>query len=105
MIPLHELDAPTFAGGRVLFFRGGNCPLLAHDIPHPMGDPDEDGGLPGEDEDDDEEDEEEEDEEEEDEEPMQLCGGARFAPQHKLRNSGIIKPLRRLRAKFSRSHF
>jgi hypothetical protein len=57
---------------------------MPHDIPHPIGDPDEDEELPGEDGD-------EEDEEDDDEEPMQLCGvvnaaarpAAVFAPQHK----------------------
>jgi hypothetical protein len=39
---------------------------MPHDIPHPIGDPDEDEGLPGEDDEDDEEDEDD------DEEPMQL---------------------------------
>ena len=73
MILLHELDAPTFTGGRVLFFRGGDSPLLAHDIPHPIGDPDEDEGLPGDDDDDDED-----DDGEDDEEPMQLRGGRPF---------------------------
>ena len=43
---------------------------VPHDIPHPIGDPDEDEGLPG-------EDDEDEEDEDDDEEPMQLRG--RFA--------------------------
>jgi hypothetical protein len=43
----------------------GGFGVDGHDIPHPIGDPDEDEGLPGED---DEEDEEDED----DEEPLQV---------------------------------
>ncbi len=39
----------------------------AHDIPHPIGDPDEDEELPGSD-----DDEDDNDDEEDDEEPMQL---------------------------------
>ena len=43
---------------------------MPHDIPHPIGDPDEDEELPG---DDDEDGEDEDDEDDEDdEEPMQL---------------------------------
>jgi hypothetical protein len=37
----------------------------AHDIPHPIGDPDDDEELPG-------DDDEDEDEDEDDEEPMQV---------------------------------
>lgn len=50
-------------------------PRFAHDIPHPIGDPDEDDELPGDDEDDDEEDEDD------DEEPLQVRGrgGSRVA--------------------------
>ena len=62
-----------------------------HDIPHPIGDPDEDEGLPDSEDD-------EDDEEEEDEEPLQVQGrpqGLGFAPQHIFGFSGIIKPLRR----------
>ena len=36
---------------------------VPHDIPHPIGDPDEDEGLPGEDDEGDDDDEEDEDEE------------------------------------------
>jgi len=43
---------------------------VPHDIPHPIGDPDEDEGLPGED--DEDEDDEDEEDEDDDEEPMQL---------------------------------
>ena len=38
---------------------------MPHDIPHPIGDPDEDAGLPG-------EDDQDEEDEDDDEEPMQL---------------------------------
>ncbi len=49
-------------------FRAGSRTLApGHDIPHPIGDPDEDDELPG----DDDEDENDEDDED-DEEPMQL---------------------------------
>jgi hypothetical protein len=47
--------------------RMSQWPLLAHDVPHPIGDPDDDeGGLVDDDEDD------EEDDDEDDEEPMQV---------------------------------
>ena len=41
--------------------------FAAHDIPHPIGDPDDDEELPGDDDQDDEE-----DDDEDDEEPMQV---------------------------------
>jgi hypothetical protein len=62
-----DFDALALTGGRVVFAAGGRTLAPGHDIPHPIGDPDEDGGLPG---DDDEEDDDNEDED--DEEPMQL---------------------------------
>jgi hypothetical protein len=60
-----DLDALADAGGCVVFRAGSRTLALGHDIPHPIGDPDEDEELPGEDDDEDEDDED-------DEEPMQL---------------------------------
>ena len=62
-----DLDVLTYADGRVLFSAIGTTGPRGHDIPHPIGDPDEDEELPddGDDDDDDEEDEE-------DEEPLQV---------------------------------
>jgi hypothetical protein len=77
-----DLDALALAGGRVVFRAGSRTLAPGHDIPHPIGDPDEDDELPG----DDEEDENDEDDED-GEEPMQLgraCSDAYFAPQHKI---------------------
>ena len=53
------------AGGRALCRAGGATCVPGHDIPHPIGDPDEDEELPGEDDDEDEDDDD-------DEEPMQV---------------------------------
>ena len=80
-------------------------PVGTHDIPHPIGDPDEEGDLPGDDQDGDEGDEGEDDDEDED--PMQLDPmqvdptpsaprpDVVTAPQHTSDFSAIIKPLRR----------
>jgi hypothetical protein len=59
-----DLDALALVGGRVAFAAGRRTLAHGHDIPHPIGDPDEDEELPG----DDDEDEEDDD----DEEAMQL---------------------------------
>jgi hypothetical protein len=67
-VNLDELDLITLAlpaGDGVCLARGA-AGAPGHDIPHPIGDPDEDEGLPGEDDDDEDEDEED------DEEPMQV---------------------------------
>jgi len=67
-VNLDELDLVTLGlpvGSGVCLVRGAAC-APGHDIPHPIGDPDEDEGLPGEDDDDEDEDEED------DEEPMQV---------------------------------
>jgi hypothetical protein len=61
-----DLDARALAGECVLFRAGRRTLAPGHDIPHPIGDPDEDEELPGDD------DEEEDDDDENDEEPMQL---------------------------------
>ena len=63
MNPLRNLDALAMAGERVLFSVDGRNAAPGHDIPHPIGDPDEDEGLPGEDDEGDDDDEEDEDEE------------------------------------------
>ena len=75
-------------------------PVGTHDIPHPIGDPDEEGDLPGDDQDGDEGDDGEDDDEDED--PMQLDPmplaprpDVVTAPQHTTDFSAIIKPLRR----------
>ena len=84
-------------------------PVGTHDIPHPIGDPDEEGDLPGDDQDGDEGDDGEDDDEDddEDEDPMQLDPmqvdptpsaprpDVVTAPQHTSDFSAIIKPLRR----------
>ena len=80
-----RLDASTFPPA---------CDGGAHDIPHPIGDPDDDdGGLVEDDEQD------EDDEDDDDEEPMQVRHGfievQIFALQHELGFSAIIKSLRR----------
>ena len=62
-----DLDALALAGGRVVLRAAIRTLAPGHDIPHPIGDPDEDDELPG----DDDEDENDEDDED-DEEPMQL---------------------------------
>ena len=59
-----DLVAPVVAGGCGMC--AGAAPLSAHDIPHPIGDPDEDEELPGEDDDDEDQDEDD------DEEPLQV---------------------------------
>ena len=64
---LNEPDIVTLGptvGQGVCPARDATC-APGHDIPHPIGDPDENEGLPGEDDDD-------EDEDEDDEEPLQL---------------------------------
>jgi hypothetical protein len=53
-----DADAPTFPGGRVLLWEILGSGMRAHDIPHPIGDPDDDDELPDEDDEDDEDDEE-----------------------------------------------
>ena len=68
MNPLRNLDALAMAGERVLFSVDGRNAAPGHDIPHPIGDPDEDEGLADDDDDD------TEDDEEEDEEPLQVHG-------------------------------
>ena len=75
MDPLRDRDAPTGDGERVLFSVDGKNGAPGHDIPHPIGDPDEDDELPGDDDDD-----TKDDEEEDDEEPLQVHAGlpARF---------------------------
>jgi len=74
MDPLRDRDAPTGDGERVLFSVDGKNGAPGHDIPHPIGDPDEDDELPGDDDDDTEDDEEED---EDDEEPLQVRDGIR----------------------------
>jgi hypothetical protein len=61
-----DLDALAVAGGCVVFRAGRRTLAPGHDIPHPIGDPDEDEELPGDDEEDDEHDDDD------GEEPMQL---------------------------------
>ena len=65
MDPLRDRDAPTGDGERVLFFVDAKNGVPGHDIPHPIGDPDEDDELPGDDDDNTDDDEEEDDEENE----------------------------------------
>jgi hypothetical protein len=66
-------DALALTGGRVVLVAGGRIFAPGHDVPHPIGDPDEDGGLPGDDDEEDDDDgEDEDDDEDDDEEPMQL---------------------------------
>jgi len=60
---LVTLGPPVEGGGCLA--RGAAC-APGHDIPHPIGDPDEDEGLPGEDDGDEDEDEDD------DEEPLQV---------------------------------
>ena len=57
------MDAPTLTGGRVLHCDSGPAHQYGHDIPHPIGDPDEDEELP--------DDDDEEEDEDDDEEPLQ----------------------------------
>ena len=52
MNPLRNLDALAIAGERVLFSVDGRNAAPGHDIPHPIGDPDEDEGLADDDDDD-----------------------------------------------------
>ena len=59
-----DLLALAFTGGNNIC-ASATC-LSGHDIPHPIGDPDEDEELPGDDDDDDDEDDDE------DEEPIQV---------------------------------
>jgi hypothetical protein len=75
MEPSLDHDAPTGNGERVLFSADGSKGAPGHDIPHPIGDPDEDDELPGDDDDD-----TEDDDDEDDEEPLQVHAGlpARF---------------------------
>ena len=61
-----EVDALALAGGRALFSACATACAPGHDIPHPIGDPDEDESLPGDD------DDEDDDDDEEDEEPLQV---------------------------------
>jgi len=63
-----ELDLVTLGPpvGAGVCLAGGAAGAPGHDIPHPIGDPDEDEGLPGGDDDDEDEDDED------DEEPMQV---------------------------------
>jgi hypothetical protein len=68
MNPLQDSDALAIAGERVLSSVDRRNGAPGHDIPHPIGDPDEDEGLPG------DEDDDTEDDEEEDEEPLQVRG-------------------------------
>jgi hypothetical protein len=85
-----NIGALAPACGCVVFRASRGTVTPGHDIPHPIGDPDEDDELPGDDDD-------EEDDDEDDEEPMQLRvgrSGVGFAPQHKFQFSGIIRPLR-----------
>jgi len=65
MNPLRNLHALAMAGERVLFSVDGRNAAPGHDIPHPIGDPDEDEGLSDDDDD-------TEDDDEEDEEPLQV---------------------------------
>ena len=60
-----DTDALALAGGRVVLWACGRQAMPGHDIPHPIGDPDEDEELPG-------DDGEEDDEDDEDEEPLQV---------------------------------
>lgn len=53
-----DVDAPTLAGGRGLLWMILDSGMRAHDIPHPIGDPDDDDELPDDDDDDEEDDEE-----------------------------------------------
>jgi len=65
-VNLNEPDPLTpglTVGQGVCPARGAIC-APGHDIPHPIGDPDEDEGLPGEDDDD--------EDDEDDEEPLQV---------------------------------
>jgi hypothetical protein len=55
------------AAGEPVVARPTVSPAWGHDVPHPIGDPDEDEELPGDDEDGDED-----DDDEDDEEPMQV---------------------------------
>jgi hypothetical protein len=67
---LNEADPVSLgsAVGHALWpARGARC-APGHDIPHPIGDPDEDEGLPGEDDEDEDDDEDDED----DDEPLQV---------------------------------
>ncbi len=70
MNPSRDKDAPTGNGERVFVSADGKEGAPGHDIPHPIGDPDEDEGLPGDDDDD-----TEDDEDEDDEEPLQVHAG------------------------------
>ena len=54
--------ALAFAGGRVLHPVTARTLPNGHDIPHPIGDPNEDEELPGDDEDEEDDEEEEDDE-------------------------------------------
>ena len=65
MNPLRNLHALAMAGERVLFSVDGRNAAPGHDIPHPIGDPDDDEGLSDDDDD-------TEDDDEEDEEPLQV---------------------------------
>jgi hypothetical protein len=79
-------NAPVPPGPRVPA-NGRPWAASAHDVPHPIGDPDDDeGGLVDEDEDDEEDDDE-------DEEPMQVGPGFRTAAR--IPFSGTITTLRR----------
>jgi hypothetical protein len=49
---------------------------LGHDIPHPIGDPDEDEELPG-------DEDEDEDEDDDDDEPLQASGARRSMILHR----------------------
>ncbi len=64
-MPLEELllhsDAPTSWGRRVSRCDPTRRPFHGHDIPHPIGDPDQDGELSEDEDDDDEEDEDDDD--------------------------------------------
>jgi len=60
-----DTDALALVGGRVVHSACGRQAMPGHDIPHPIGDPDEDEELPG-------DDGEEDDEDDEDEEPLQV---------------------------------
>ena len=61
-----DLVALGLTVGRAVCPAGGATCAPGHDIPHPIGDPDEDEGLPGED------DEDEDEDEDDDEEPLQV---------------------------------
>jgi hypothetical protein len=78
-----DLDALALVGGRVVFWTGSRTLAPGHDIPHPIGDPDEDEELPG-----DEDDEEEDDED--DEEPMQLRRPVRRSILHRSTGSDFL---------------